>query len=121
NHTAGSAADTPTVVLALGGTPAIVLTWTASDGTAGYNVKSSTTSGGPYSTIETNIPSTGYTDVNVANGTDYYYVVSAFNALGESPNSAEVSGTPTPLNGAPAHGTLTLQTNGSFIYTPASN
>jgi len=73
----------------------VVLTWTASSssGVTNYNVKRSPSSGGPY-TIIGSTPSTTYTDTNVMNGTTYYYVVSALNAGGEGPNSAEVSATP---------------------------
>ena len=70
----------------------ISLTWNLSTGATNYNVKRSTTSGG-----ETTIASTAsasYTDTNVLDGTTYYYVVSALNTGGESPNSAEVSAMP---------------------------
>jgi len=58
-----------------------------------YNVKRSTTSGGPYTSIGT-ITDTKFTDTGVTNGNTYYYVVSANNTLGENPNSAEVIATP---------------------------
>src|SRR5439155_25479826 len=63
----------------------------------------------------------GYTDAGLANGTVNYYVVSAINAFGESANSAEVSDTAAALGGAPAHGTLRLNTDGSFTYAPVAN
>jgi fibronectin type 3 domain-containing protein len=64
-----------------------------------YNVKRATTSGGPYTTVATVIAGTHYTDTNAISGTTYYYVVSAVNSTGESPNSAQtsaVSKVPTP-------------------------
>jgi fibronectin type 3 domain-containing protein len=55
-----------------------------------YNVKRSTTSGGPYVTISS-IASPNFIDIAVADGKKYYYVVSAVKSVGESPNSSEVS------------------------------
>jgi endoglucanase len=69
----------------------IDLTWTASAGATSYNVKRSTTSGGPYTTIATNVTTTSYSDTSVTAGTTYYYVVSANTAAGESLNSAEAT------------------------------
>jgi fibronectin type 3 domain-containing protein len=71
----------------------VMLTWTASTGATGYNVKRSTTSGGPYTQLAAPT-SNGYTDSSVTNGTAYYYVVSSLNAAGESANSAQASATP---------------------------
>jgi hypothetical protein len=83
----------PTGLTGFGGNAQVSLTWNASTGATSYNVKRSITSGGPYTTIQS--PSTtGYTDSSVANGTTYYYVVSAVNSAGESPNSVQVSATP---------------------------
>jgi len=65
------------------------LTWNAAPGANSYNVKRSTKSGGPYTTIATNITSTNYTDTGVATGTKYYYVVSAVSNGVETLNSAE--------------------------------
>ncbi len=74
-----------------GGTQ-VVLNWSASGGATSYNVKSSTTNGGPYTTIASPI-TTAYTNTGLSLGTTYYYVVSAVNAAGESTNSIQVSAT----------------------------
>lgn len=83
----------PTGLTPTAGNAQVALSWTVSSGATSYNVKRSTTSGGPYTTIAS-VTSTGYTDTNVVNGTNYYYVVSAVNSIGESGNSSEVSATP---------------------------
>ena len=71
----------------------IVLNWNASPGASSYNIKRSGTSGGPYTQIASTA-ATNFTDSGLASGTKYFYVVSSYNAGGESANSAEVSGTP---------------------------
>ena len=71
-----------------------VISWDVVPGAITYNVKRSTTSGGPYSVIATNNATIGFTDTNVNNLTAYFYVVTAVNANGESVNSVQVSGTP---------------------------
>ena len=73
------------------------LNWTAVTGAAdvlSYNIKRAATSGGPYTTIATNVGLISFTDTGLINGTTYFYVVSAVNALGESSNSVEASVTP---------------------------
>ena len=54
-----------------------------------YNVKRSSSSGGPYTTIA-NTTSTAFTDTSVLSGTTNYYVVSALSDGGEGSNSAQV-------------------------------
>jgi len=83
----------PTGLMATSGNGQVPLNWNTSLNATGYNVKRSTTNGGPYTVIAS--PATnGYADTSVINGTTYYYVVSATNTLGESPNSLQVSVVP---------------------------
>ncbi len=81
----------PANLSAKGDTAKVDLSWVAVEGATGYNIKRSTTAGGPYQTIKNNVSGTTFTDANVTNGTTYYYVVSAVNQAGESENSNEVS------------------------------
>ena len=71
----------------------INLSWTSSLSAATYNIKRSTISGGPYTTIASP-DTTSYYDTAVTTGTTYYYVISAVNAIGETDNSLEVSAIP---------------------------
>jgi len=84
----------PTGLSATPGNAQVTLNWTASSGAASYNVKRSTITGGPYTTVAAGVTTTSYTDTGVTNGTTYYYVVSAVNSCGESVNSNEASATP---------------------------
>ncbi len=106
----------PTNLTATPGNAIVTLTWTASAGATGYNVKRATTSGGPYTQLAAPT-SNGYTDSSVTNGTTYYYVVSATNSTGESANSPEVSATPSAPSVAPAAPTNLAATPGNAIVT----
>jgi hypothetical protein len=90
----------PTGLSATTGNGQVALSWTASSGATSYNVKRSTTSGGPYTTVASPT-TTSYVNTGLANGTTYYYVVSAVNTSGESPNSSQVSATPTGSTSIP--------------------
>jgi len=89
---------------ATAGNAQVMLTWSASASATSYNVKRSTTSGGPYATLSSPTV-TNFTDTGLTNGTTYYYVVSALNSAGESGNSAQASAA--PVN-APADVTVTI-------------
>ncbi len=80
----------PANVNAIAGDGQIVLSWDAATNARSYNVLRSLTSGGPY-TLITNVSATTFTDTTLANGVMCYYVVRAANAVGESPNSLQVS------------------------------
>jgi hypothetical protein len=89
----GTAPSAPAGLKATAGDKQVSLSWNASSGATTYNVKRSTTHGGPYSQIAAP-NSTNYVDPGLTDGTTYYYVVSAVNSTGESANSSEVSATP---------------------------
>jgi len=85
--------NAPASLTANATTSQVSLTWTSSTGATSYNVKRSTTSGGPYTTLASQTQ-TSYVDTAVTNGMTYYYVVTAVNSGGESAPSQEVSATP---------------------------
>lgn len=71
-------------------TPHLILNWDFSPLADSYTIKRAETSGGPYTVIATEVQVPEFFDPQGIDGT-YYYVVSAVNELGESPDSAEVS------------------------------
>ncbi len=110
-----AALTAPTNFTATAQTNQVLLNWSAAAGATGYNVGRSTTSGAE-TTIATTA-GTNYTDTTAVGGTTYYYVVSATNLTGGSPNSLEVSitplvavpGTPTGLTATATNGQVSLR------------
>ena len=84
---------TPSGLSATAGNLQVALSWSASSGATSYHVKRATTGGGPYTQISAPTGTT-FTDAGLANGTTYFYVVSAVNAAGESANSTQAAATP---------------------------
>jgi fibronectin type 3 domain-containing protein len=117
----GGTPPAPTNLVATPGNGQVSLSWNASSGASSYNVKRSTTSGGPYTTIATGVTATNFTNTQLVNGTTYFFVVSAVNAAGESGNSNQASATPlgtpppapTGLTAAPGNAQVTLNWNAS--------
>jgi hypothetical protein len=102
----------PATLLAEPGDDAVPLRWQQSFGATGYAVQRATSSGGPYTTIASNVTGGSYIDTTVTNGTTYYYTVTATNAAGTSANSAEDSVTPQrPLVNVATGGSATDSAN----------
>jgi len=108
----------PTGVTASAGNNQVNLTWTAVTGATGYNVYRGTSSGAEtLLSARTNVSGTTFTDNTAANGTQYFYYVTALNGSLQSGKSSEVSATPQ----VPATGSLVLAISpggsaaGSFV------
>jgi alpha-L-arabinofuranosidase len=86
--------SSPTGLTATSGINRAVLSWTPFIGATAYTVKRATTSGGPYTTVASNVTGTSWVDAGVTLGVPYYYVISATDGAAESANSAEASVTP---------------------------
>ena len=84
----------PANLTAIAGDRQVRLAWSAGTNATGYRVKRSTTAGGPYAAVTSNIKTLQYVDTGLLNGVTYYYVVSAANVRGESGDSPEASATP---------------------------
>ena len=110
----------PTGLAAVGGGGKVTLAWSASAAATNYHVKRSTTAGSGYATISST-SSLSFIDTGVANGTTYYYVVSAVNATGESPDSVEASALPNDLRALYAFDGNAQDTSGNAFHgTPAA-
>ena len=94
----------PGALTATAGNNQVALSWSASVGASSYNVKRSTANGGPYTVIGSAAGST-FTDSTAANGTTFYYVVSATSNVSspatamsstsaEGPDSNQTTATP---------------------------
>jgi fibronectin type 3 domain-containing protein len=94
----------PTGLQATAGNAQVTLGWNSSAGATSYHVKRGTTSGGPYTQVGAPT-TTSFSDTGLINGTTYFYVVSAVNAMGESANSTQVNATPA---NTPADVTITI-------------
>jgi len=84
----------PTSLTATAGDAQVVLQWAAVTNAASYYLKYSLTSGGARTMIA-DTSTTNYTATSLANGTLYYFVVTATNSAGESAEWSEVSARPT--------------------------
>ena len=105
----------PTGLQATPGNAQVSLSWTTSSGATSYHVKRSTTNGSGYAQVGAPT-SASFVDTGLANGTTYYYVVSALNSAGESANSSQASATPA-ANSAP-NVTITIDPNATKPISP---
>jgi carbohydrate binding protein with CBM6 domain len=88
----------------------VALSWTAVAGALGYTVSRGTASNGE-TPLTSGLAGTGYLDTAVANGTTYYYQITAVNVNGDGvpsneanamPNAAAAPRSASPFGGTPA-------------------
>jgi hypothetical protein len=108
----------PTGLTVTPGDSQLALSWNASVGATNYHVKRSTTNGGPYSTIGS-ITGTSFSDTGLANGTTYYYVVTALSAPGYTLTAVATDGSGLSSTSAPVH--ITVNPGSGLPYGLTSN
>ena len=104
------AVDRPTGLATAVSSGRVDLTWTLNPDAAGYLVKRGTVSGGPYTQLGTPTAAS-FSDTTVANGTEYFYIVTATASGAESDPSDEVAARPIPPAG---NGTWTADSGGNW-------
>ena len=102
-----SAPSAPQSLGASAGNAQVVLNWSAPASNGGsavtsYNVYRATSPGGEGADCDRRASGTTYTDATAANGTTYYYKVTAVNSVGEGPLSNEANATPSAPASAPS-------------------
>lgn len=102
----------PTGVTVAAGNARVTVTWAAAARASSYRVYRSTTPGVQGTSVGTTT-SPSFTDESPVNGSTYYYVVTALNAAGEGPASAQSAGaTPSAPPSVPAAPANLLATDG---------
>jgi hypothetical protein len=86
-------AQAPTGLAAAPGNEQVSLSWNAVAGATGYQIQRTLSSGSNYTTVAT-VSANSYIDTGLANGTNYFYVVSALSPGGASAASAEAGAAP---------------------------
>lgn len=81
----------PTGLTATSSNGVVNLTWNALAGATSYTLQRSSISGGPYTTLQSGITGTSYTDSNVTAGNYYYYTIFATTASGNTAIVPEVA------------------------------
>ncbi|MEO7097990.1 MAG: autotransporter-associated beta strand repeat-containing protein [Luteolibacter sp.] len=81
----------PTGLAGVSSNGAVNLSWNAFAGATSYTIQRSSVSGGPYTTIQSGIAGTSYTDSTVTAGNIYYYTLFATTASGNSATVTELA------------------------------
>lgn len=112
----------PSNVLVAPGNATNLVSWDKVLGASGYRVKYALTSGGAYTDIGLEVTNNSFLHTGLANGTAYYYIVTAINSNGESIVSTEVSGTPlASLNSEPGQGYYFTGANTNGVHALIDN
>ena len=104
----------------MSGDESTTLSWDAVGAATGYRVYQSTTSGSGYVQIA-NLASLNMLVTGLVNGTTYYYVVTAYDAMEESLPSIEVAATPFTSSGVPVTMGLVLSLDAGTVAQQYAN
>jgi len=107
----------PTNLLASATNLEINLNWSPVYGVSTYNLKRGNLNGGPYPMVISGLAGTNYADADVTNAAQYFYVVSASGAGGESSNSVPAAAVPLPSN-QPTNVTMTVSSGQLLLSWP---
>ena len=114
-NTSATMPSAPSLTAATGGNGSVSLQWSAPASDGGSTITNYKIYRGSSSGTETLLTQVGnvtsFMDTGVANGSTYWYEVSAVNAVGEGPLSGELSAT--PQAGVPGAPSLTAATGGN--------
>jgi alpha-L-fucosidase len=116
---ATTAPPAPGGLLTAAGDSQVVVSWLASANASTYSLWNSTTNGGSYAVVVSNLTSLAYTNTGLSDGTVYYYVVTAANTAGSSGNSVQVSARPVSL--VPPQAACVLTNNQIQLSWPADH
>ena len=109
-----SAPETPATAIAKPGNASVALGWPVVEDATIYHIKRSTSATGAF-TLVASTPTPTFTDTGLTNGKKYFYVVSAANDKGESPNSAPASATPKAAVTAPSPVHLSVTAGNALV------
>ena len=114
-----SAPSAPANVIAAAANGQITLSWSAVTGATSYKVYMGTSTGvtTANATVSASTSTASHTFTGLANGTAYYFIVTAANSAGESLASSEASATPVAAAARPAAPTGVAATAGDTQVT----
>jgi hypothetical protein len=116
----GAAPDTPTGLSASGGVGDVDLSWSSSAIASSYNIYRGTSSGSE-TLLATGVTATYFFDTGLlADGTSYYYQVSAVNSAGESARAGESSATPSAPAGLLFSDDFSSGASSAWSFSPAA-
>jgi len=112
----GTIPEAPAGLIAASGNSQIKIAWDAVPAASFYNVYRAENTGVTKTTGTkiSGITSPSYTNTNLINGKNYFYVVTAGNGFGESPESVEVASAPVLIDTNPPSGSVIINDKAFF-------